>query len=82
MSCDCIERLEALLTDKMKEKFPDLEVVEPVEFKNKTWVQTDNGMEEILANPTIGRVRYGKSIRKYEVSMFPRFCPYCGKALG
>ena len=82
MSCDCIKRLEGLLTEKMVEKFPNGEVVEPVEFQNKTLVFNEDGTTSlILKNPTVGRVRIGKSIRKYDVSMFPGFCPYCGKPL-
>ena len=39
MSCDCINRLEALLTEDMKKKFPGFDVEEKVEFQNKTLVQ-------------------------------------------
>ena len=82
MSCDCIKRLEGLLTEKMVEKFPNGEVVESVEFQNKTLVFNEDGTTSlILKNPTVGRVRIGKSIRKYDVSIFPGFCPYCGKPL-
>lgn len=81
MSCDCIKRLEGLLTEKMMERFPNGEVIEPVEFQNKTLVFQDGKTDLILTNPTIGRIKIGKSIRKYDVSMYPRFCPYCGKLL-
>lgn len=81
MSCDCIKRLEVLLTDKMKERFPDWEVVEPVEFQNKALVFCGNSTTIILKNPTIGKVRRGKQTRKFDVSMYPKFCPYCGKPL-
>lgn len=81
MSCDCIDRLERLLTEKMKERFPDGEVIEPVEFQNKTLILSNRKTKLILTNPTVGKVRIGKSIRKYDVSMYPRFCPYCGKLL-
>lgn len=30
MNCDCIERIERLLTEKMQERFPDGEVAESV----------------------------------------------------
>ena len=82
MSCDCIKRLEGLLTEKMMEKFPNGEVVEPVEFQNKTLVFGEDGKTAIiLTNPTVGRVKIGKAIRKYDVNMYPKFCPYCGKLL-
>ena len=82
MSCDCIKILEGLLTEKMMEKFPNGEVVEPVYFQNKTLVFNGDGTTSlILKNPTVGRVRIGKSIRKYDVNLFPKFCPYCGKPL-
>lgn len=83
MSCDCIHRIEGLLTEKMKERFPDGEVIEPVEFQNKTLIFHSNSNKTglILTNPTIGRVRIGKQTRKFDVSMYPRFCPYCGKPL-
>lgn len=81
MSCDCISRFESLLTEKMKEKFPEGEVIEPVEFQNKSLVFTGKGTTIILKNPTIGKVRIGKSNRKFDVNLFPRYCPYCGKPL-
>ena len=81
MSCNCIERIEELLTEKMKERFPNGEVINPVEFQNKTLVFCNGKTSLILANPTIGRVKIGKSIRKYDVNMYPRFCPYCGKQI-
>lgn len=81
MSCDCISRLESLLTQKMMEKFPEGEVIEPVEFQNKSLVFTEKGTITILKNPTVGKVRIGKSNRKFDVSMYPKYCPYCGKLL-
>lgn len=81
MSCNCIERLEELLTEKMKEKFPDGEIVNPVEFQNKTFVFNETKTSMILANPTIGRIKLKGRIKKYDVNMFPLYCPYCGKPL-
>lgn len=81
MNCDCIERIERLLTKKMQERFPDGEVTEMVQFQNKTLIFADKESKLILSNPTIGRVRIKKSIRKYETQMLPKFCPYCGKPL-
>lgn len=81
MRCNCIERLESQLTEKMKAKYPDGEIIEPVEFQNKTLIFSNGKTNLILSNPTIGRVKIGKSIRKYDVSMLPRYCPYCGELL-
>lgn len=81
MSCDCISRIESLLTEKMKERFPEGEVIEPVEFQNKSLVFTEKGTTIILKNPTIGKVRIGKQNRKFDVAMYPKYCPYCGKPL-
>jgi hypothetical protein len=83
MSCDCIHRLEDLLTEKMKERFPNGEVIEPVEFQNKTLIfySDSNKTGLILTNPVLGRVRIGKQTRKFDVDMYPKYCPYCGKPL-
>ncbi len=82
MSCDCIKRLEGSLTEKMMEKFPNGEVIEPVGFQNKTLAFGQDGKTTIiLSNPTIGRVKIGKAIRKYNVMIYPKYCPYCGKLL-
>ena len=81
MSCNCIRRIEDLLTEKMLEKYPEGEVIEPVEFQNKALVFSNGSTLLILSNPTVGKVRIGKSNRKFDVQMFPKFCPYCGKPL-
>lgn len=83
MSCDCIHRIEDMLTEKMKERFPDGVVIEPVEFQNKTLVFYSNSNKTglILTNPVLGRVRIGKQTRKFDVNMYPKYCPYCGKPL-
>lgn len=82
MSCDCIKRLEGVLTEEMKKKFPNGEVMQPVEFQNKTILFGCNGKTMvILSNETLGKVAIGKSVKKYTVSMLPKYCPYCGKLL-
>lgn len=83
MSCDCIHRIEDMLTEKMKERFPDGVVIEPVEFQNKTLVFYSNSNKTglILTNPVLGRVRIGKKTWKFDVNMYPKYCPYCGKPL-
>lgn len=83
MSCDCIERIEASLTETMKKQFPNGEVINGVTFQNKTLIYQieDNKTKIILSNPTLGRIKIGKSIRKFEYRALPEYCPYCGKPL-
>lgn len=81
MSCNCISRTKKLLTDKMKEKYQDAEIIEPVEFQNKTIILNPSYSDYVLKNPCVGRVRIGKKIRKYEVDMLPKYCPFYGKPL-
>ena len=78
--CNCIKETEELLTVKMQEEYPDWEVVENVEHQNKSYV-FGGKVDIILKNPILGRVRKGKQIRKFERSIFPSYCPYCGEQL-
>lgn len=78
--CDCISRIETLLTEKMAEQNPESEIVEEVEFQNKSLVLGKKS-SMILNNPVLGRYKTGKRIRRFEVSIFPGYCPYCGEAL-
>ena len=77
--CDCIKRLENMLTQKMVEKYPNGEVIASVEFENKILIVGEGKTNKTLYNPAIGRVRTGKSIRKFETTIYPKFCPYCGQ---
>lgn len=77
--CDCIEKAEKLLAEKMTERYPDWEIVSDVEFVNKSYL-IGSGLI-ILNNPVIGRVKKGKQIRKFDVSIMPSYCPLCGKKL-
>lgn len=80
--CDCMERIEKLLTEKMMEKYPDGDVVEEVAFVNKTLTFDNKGHSSvILANPGLGKVRVGKAIRKFDTRVFPTYCPFCGKKI-
>ena len=81
MDCKCITRIEELLTNKMAEEYPDGTIVDSVEFQNKTFLLSGNRMELVLNNPVLGRIRIGKKIRRYEVSMLPSYCPYCGEKI-
>lgn len=81
MSCNCIETVEKKLTEKMKEKYPGAELVEPVEFQDKTIILDPAYPEYVLKNPCVGRVRIWKRIRKYEIDMLPKYCPFCGEPL-
>jgi hypothetical protein len=79
--CDCIEKIQNQLTQLMIEKNPGCEVVDPVEFQNKTWIIQHN-MQEILNNPVLGKYKNGKGrVQKFEISMLPTFCAYCGQRI-
>lgn len=82
MSCDCIDRIEKLLAEKMKEQYPKGEVIDEVAFVNKTYTSDAEGHAVlILSNPALGKVRIGKAVRKYNARLFPTYCPFCGKKI-
>lgn len=82
MSCECMKRIEKMLTQKMKEKYPNGDVVEEVAFVNKTLTFDNEGHTSvILGNPVLGKVRIGKVIRKFDTQIFPTYCPFCGKKI-
>ena len=82
MSCDCMKRIETMLTEKMKEKYPNGVVEKEVSFVNKTLTFDDEGHTSvILGNPVLGKVRMGKAIRKFDPQIFPTYCPFCGKKI-
>ena len=65
----------------MTEEYPNGEIVNSVEFLNKTFLLSNGKLELVLNNPVLGRVRIGKKTRRYEVSMLPTYCPYCGEKI-
>lgn len=77
--CNCIAETEKKLTEMMKDRYPEWDVMETVEFENKCYILESGNY--IVGNPVIGRVRKGKQIRKFNVQMFPTYCPFCGKKL-
>lgn len=79
MSCDCIRRLEKMLTEEMVKRYPDWEVEEKVKFTEKELILDSKGAAVVLGNPVLGRVRRGKQIRKFETQILPQYCPFCGK---
>lgn len=82
MSCDCMKRIEMMLTEKMKEKYPNGVVEKEVSFVNKTLTFDDKGHTSvILGNPVLGKVRIGGVIRKFDTQIFPTYCPFCGKKM-
>jgi hypothetical protein len=78
--CDCIEKIEKMLTDKMTESNPGCEIVEEVEFQNKAWVFGDS-TKFVLNNPMLGK--YGKRRRfyKFSANIHSSYCPFCGESL-
>lgn len=82
MSCDCMKRIETMLTEKMKEKYPNGVVEKEVSFENKTLTFDDKGHTSvILGNPVLGKVRIGGVIRKFDTQILPTYCPFCGKKM-
>ena len=77
--CNCIKNIEKKLTEKMKEQYPDFEVIEDVSFQNVSYL-LDSGII-VLNNPVLGRVKKGKQILKFKTSMMPSYCPFCGEKL-
>ena len=75
--CNCIENIEKLLTEKMIEENPNSEILEQVEFQNKSWL-INSKLAMILSNPVLGKYKIGKNVRKFTKQVFPHFCPYCG----
>ena len=51
--CNCIKDIEKNLTEKMKEQYPDFEVIEDVSFQNVSYL-LDSGII-VLNNPVLGR---------------------------
>lgn len=79
MACDCINRIERELTERMADEYPGWEIVESVEFQNKYLAFDSCGVVPFIGQPTLGRVRKGKVVRKYTVQIKPEYCPFCGK---
>ena len=76
--CNCIERIEKQLTEKMVELNNGAEIIDNVEFVNKTWT-FGKQMNEFLGNPVLGKYRVGKAVRKFDTQMLPSYCPFCGE---
>lgn len=76
--CNCIERVENLLTERMLADNSGATVVEPVELQNKTYVLPS--FKLCLYIPARGKCvdAKGKN-RKFNTSMNFTYCPYCGK---
>ena len=82
--CNCIEKIEQMMTEKMSEEYPETdgwEVMETVEFQNKILMFGEEESVLVLKNETLGKVRRGKQIRKFTPSVRPGYCPYCGEKL-
>jgi hypothetical protein len=78
--CNCIERIEQRLTEKMCELNPGCEIIEVVEFQHKSWI-LESSMWEILNNPVLGKYRTGNKTKKFTITMLPNYCPYCGEKI-
>lgn len=79
MNCDCIERIEKKLNQALIAANPGCKVVESASFANKV-IRLKSG-DYVLGNPVMGKVKKGKSIKKFGTLVSPHFCPFCGKSL-
>lgn len=76
--CNCIERVEQLLTERMLQDNPGATVVESVELQNKTYQLPS--FELRLYIPVRGKFVDAKGrTKKFETSMNFTYCPYCGE---
>ena len=80
-TCNCITDVAQKLTELMIEKNPGAEIVESVTFENISWLFTDNGTMEVLNNPVKGKYSIKGKVKKWNISMMPTYCPFCGKKL-
>lgn len=82
MICDCINRIEKMLNEKMAEKYPGGEVIDEVAFVYKGYFLDNEGHHTLAPdNPVLGRVRVGKAIREFKTKVVPNYCPFCGKKI-
>lgn len=75
--CECLERIEKTLTEKMLELNPGCEVVDRVELENVTFLMSS--FERLPYNPALGKYKRGNKTLKFTMSMIYTFCPFCGK---
>lgn len=75
--CECIDRIEKMLNEKLIERHPEVEIIEPVELQNKA-LMLGTGRCSVFSN-AIGRYMDGKRKRKFDVNMYYTYCPFCGK---
>ncbi len=77
--CDCINRIEKEALQKMKDQSKSMEIIEEPEFDNKSWLYEHNIITTY--NNIVGKYKFGKATRKFEMRFLPTFCPFCGEKL-
>ena len=75
--CDCVKRAEEQLTAKMQEVYPGREIIDPVRLSPRFIYA--RGFP--LHFNCIGRVKYGKGVRKFDTYITLNYCPFCGQKL-
>jgi len=75
--CDCINRMQDMLTDKMIELNPGSEIVERVQLENVS-LMLESG-ENRPYNPALGKYKKGNKPSKFTISVVYTFCPFCGE---
>lgn len=78
--CNCIERIEKQLTEKMIAKYPNCEITEEVEIQNKAIMLPEGKLSYYAVYAeTTGKMKKGKQILKYSPNMSFTYCPFCGE---
>ena len=62
--CECLERIEKTLTEKMLEMNPDCEVVDNVELQNVTFLMPS--CDRVPYNPVLGKYKKGNKTMKFD----------------
>lgn len=79
--CDCIERIEKMLNEKMIEQHPGTLITEEVELQSKALMLLPTGLpsQYQMYSSATGRFVQGKGKRKFDVNMYYTYCPFCGE---
>jgi hypothetical protein len=75
--CNCDEIVLDQMLEKMKEEYGFTEVLEAPMWK---YYSIYPDIKPYF--PIVGKYLQGKKSRKFSVSMYLTFCPFCGKLLG
>ena len=83
--CDCIEKIEKQVFDKLKKDKENNGIVNKASFKEKGYDLTNgtirlyNEVEYEMTNKKVNGTL--GATRNYTVSIYHSFCPFCGKSI-